>query len=149
MANIIPRSPFFGRMSRLSPFNDLDDWFNNFGMRPYMAEMDAGPLIKVDLSENDQAYTLRAEVPGVKKEDIKVSVDGSLVTISAETRKEKEEKEGEKVICSERYHGVSYRTIGLECDVDEGKSEAKYENGMLELKLPKKSGSRSKQLMVM
>jgi HSP20 family protein len=82
----------------------------------------------------------------MKKEDVKVQVDGNRVSISAETKQEKEEKEGERVICRELYQGSSYRSFTLGSDVDESKSQAKFENGVLELTLPKKNGKTAKQL---
>jgi HSP20 family protein len=91
---------------------------------------------------------VRAEIPGARKEDIKVQVDGNRVTISAETKRDKEEKKGDKVIYRECYEGSSYRSFFLDSDVDEAGADAKYENGMLELTLPKKKGSSAKQVQV-
>lgn len=146
--NIVRRSPVFGDIARLDPFYNIDDWFKNFGMRPFSMEMENAPTIKMDLSENDTAYTVRAEIPGVKKEDVKVQIDGNRVSISAETRQEKEEKKGERVICRECHQGSAYRSFSLSSDVDETKAQAKYQNGTLELTLPKKSGKTSKQIEV-
>ncbi|CAE6718480.1 Hsp20/alpha crystallin family protein [Candidatus Nitrotoga fabula] len=148
MANIVPKSPLFGKIARFDPFPNIDEWFKDFGLRPFSAEMESAPVIKVDVSENDTAYTVRAEIPGVKKEDVKVQVDGNRVSISAETKQEKEEKKDEKVICRECYQGASYRSFSLASEIDESKAEAKYENGILELKLPKKTGKTSKHLEI-
>ncbi|SCY73025.1 heat shock protein Hsp20 [Nitrosospira sp. Nl5] len=146
--NIVRRSPLFGDIARLDPFYNVEDWFKNFGMRPFSMEMENAPTIKMDLSESDTAYTVRAEIPGVKKEDVKVQIDGNRVSISAETKQEKEEKEGERVICRECHQGSTYRSFSLGSDVDETKAEAKYENGTLELTLPKKEGKTSKRIEV-
>ncbi len=116
-------------------------------MRPFSAEGEA-PMIKVDITEDDKAYNVRAEIPGVKKEDVKVQVEGNRVTISCETRQEKEEKEGERVICRELQQGSIYRSFTLASEVDETKAEAKYENGMLELTLPKKEGTSARRIEV-
>ncbi len=132
MVNIVKRSPRLGDIARFDPFTSMEDWFKGFGLRPLFNEMDTAPLIKIDLTENDKTYTIHAEVPGVNKEDIKVQVDGNRVSISAETKKE---KEGERIICRECYQGSSYRSFTLDSDVDETKAEAKYENGVLELPL--------------
>lgn len=150
MANIIQRSPLplVSDMARFDPFADMDDWFRGFGMRPFSMEMDTAPRIKMDLSEDDKAYTVRAQIPGVKKEDVKVQVDGNRVSISAESKQEKEEKEGERVICRECRQGSSYRSFTLDSAVDESQAQAKYENGILELTLPKKNGSAAKQLEI-
>ena len=148
MANITRRSPHSGDISRFDPFYNVEDWFKNFGMRPFSMEMENAPTIKMDLTENDTAYTVRAEIPGVRKEDVKVQIDGNLVSISAETEGEKEEKEGERVICRECHQGSAYRSFSLSSEVDETKAEAKYENGTLELTLPKKSGKTAKRIEV-
>lgn len=104
--------------------------------------------ISVDVNESEKAYTVKAEIPGVTKDDISVAIDGNQVSISAEVKKEKEEKEGEKVLHSERYYGSVYRSFTLPMDVDQSKSEAKYANGVLELTLPKKAGAAAKQLEI-
>ncbi|MDQ3186591.1 MAG: Hsp20/alpha crystallin family protein [Pseudomonadota bacterium] len=148
MANIVRRSPIFGDVARFDPLYNIEDFFKKFGMRPFSTEMENAPTIKMDLSENDTVYTVRAEIPGVKKEDVKVQIDGNRVSISAETRQEKEEKEGERVICRECHQGSIYRSFSLDSDVDEAQAQAKYENGTLELTLPKKIGKTSKQIEV-
>lgn len=148
MVNIVRRSPAVGDVARFDPFANIDDWFKGFGMRPFFSELETSSLIKIDLTENDKAYTIHAEMPGINKEDIKVQVDGNRVSISAETKKEKEEKEGERIICRECYQGSSYRSFALDSDVDETKAEAKYENGMLELTLPKLNGRAAKQITI-
>jgi len=148
MANIIQRSPLLGDVVRFNPFMDVDDLFTNFGMRPFMRDMETAPQIRMDLTENEQSYVVRAEIPGVNKDDIKVSVEGNMVSISAEVKQEKEEKQGEKMLCRERYQGSSYRSFTLACDVDEEKTLAKYDNGVLELTLPKKGGSPHKEITI-
>ena len=102
----------------------------------------------MDLKENDGAYTVHADIPGVKKEDIHVSIEGNQVSISAETRTEKEEKKGEKVLRSERYCGKVERSFTLAHEVDESKSQAKYADGVLELTLPKKAASSARKLAI-
>ncbi len=148
MVNAVRHSPFFSDVTRFDPFIKMDSWLKDFGKRPLMSEMEAGSLIKVDLNESDTAYTIRAEVPGVNKEDIKVQVVGNRVSISAGTKQEKEKKEGERVIRRECYQGSSYRSFNLDNDVDGTNAQAKYENGMLELILPKTNGRAAKQIEV-
>ena len=148
MANITRRSPLFGDITRFDPFAKMDDLLRDFGMRSFLNEMETGSLIKSDLSENDTAYTIRAEIPGVNKEDIKVQVDGNRVFISTETKKEKEEKEGERVIMRECYQGSSYRSFSLDNDVDETKVQANYKDGVLELTLPKTNGRTAKRIEI-
>lgn len=148
MANIIPHSPLLGDVTRFNPFLDVDEWFNGFAMRPFLREMDAKPQIKMDVTENSKAYVVRAEIPGVHKQDIKVAVDGNMVTISAEIKQEKEEMKGEKVLWHERYQGSSYRSFTLASNIDEDKTQAKYDNGILELTLPKKNESPHREILV-
>lgn len=147
MANIARRSPL-GDITRFDPFYNIDDWFKGFGTRPFSMDMETPPQIKIDVTENDSAYTVRAEIPGVKKEDVKVQVEGNRVSISCETKQEKEQKEGERVIYRECNQGSSYRTFTLGSDVDDTKAEAKYENGTLELTLPKKEGKTARRIEV-
>ena len=150
MTNLIKHSPFLGNITRSDPFSNLDDWFNTFWMRRPLSTTDLGDIspIRIDVNENDKTYTIRAEIPGVKKEDVKVQVDGNVVSISAETKQKKEKKENGKVVCSECSQGSSYRSFTLGCNVDEAKSQAKFEDGMLELVLPKKNGAGAKQLKI-
>ncbi|HEU0282398.1 MAG TPA: Hsp20/alpha crystallin family protein [Gallionella sp.] len=134
---------------RYSPADDaFDDLFRGFFMRPVRFEGQPEVQIKMDVSEDDKAYTVHAEIPGVKKEDIHVTIDGNQVAISAEIRNEKEVKEGEKVLRSERYYGKVSRAFTLGQDVDEAAAQAKYNNGVLELRLPKKAASASRKLTV-
>lgn len=147
MANITRFDPF-RELARLEPFGDIDDLFKGFMWRPVIRGLEAEPQIKIDVSENDKAYTVKAEIPGVKKEDIHVSVEGNRVSISAEVKKETEEKEGKKLIRSERYYGKVYRSFSLDQDVDQGTAQAKYADGVLEVTLPKKAGSEAKKIAV-
>jgi HSP20 family protein len=134
-------------LTRYDPFGDLDDMFKGLMLRPVRMEQQV-PQIKMDVKENDAAYVVRADIPGVKKEDIKVDVDGNLVSISAEVKEEKEQKEGGRVIRSERYYGSMSRSFSLGQDVDEKTANAKYADGVLELTLPKKAGSRQAKIVV-
>jgi HSP20 family protein len=105
-------------------------------------------MIGVEVSENEQAYMVRAEIPGVKKEDIKVDVRGNRVSIAAETRRETQEKEGTRLLRSELYYGQQSRSFTLEQDVDETKAEAKYIDGVLELTLPKRAAGGGSKLEI-
>ncbi len=126
----------------------FDDLFRGFFMRPVRYDGQQEIQIKLDVSEDDKAYTVHAEIPGVKKEDIHVTVDGSQVAISAEVKNEKEVKEGEKVLRSERYYGKVSRAFQLDQDVDEAAAQAKYNDGILELRLPKRISAKSKNLTI-
>jgi len=136
-------------VTRYDPFGDLDDMFKGFMLRPVRMEQHVPQMqIKMDVKENDTAYIVRADIPGVKKEDIKVDVDGNVVSISAEVKQEKEQKQGDRVIRSERYYGSMSRSFSLGQDVDEKTAIAKYADGVLELTLPKKAGSRQAKIVV-
>jgi HSP20 family protein len=104
--------------------------------------------IKMDVHEDDAAYTVHAEVPGAKKEEIHVTIDGGTVNISAETRRESEQKDGEKVLRSERYYGKLYRSFSLGQDIDEAGAKARFENGVLTLTLPKKTAAAARKLAI-
>ena len=146
MANLTRYDPF--NLTRFDPFGDIDDLFKGFFVRPFAFEGQQEMQIRMDLKENDNAYTVHADIPGVKREDIHVSIEGNRVSISAETRMEKEEKEGEKVLRSERYVGKVARSFTLAQDVDEARAQAKYSDGVLELTLPKKAVSSARKLAV-
>jgi len=128
--------------------NAFDDLFRGFFMRPVRFEGQQDIQIKLDVSEDDKAYSVHAEIPGVKKEDIHVNIDGSQVAISAEVKNEKEVKEGEKLLRNERYYGTVSRTFVLDQDVDEDMAQAKYTDGVLELHLPKRSSAKSKSITI-
>ncbi len=135
---------------RLDPFQELDDMMRGLVFRPVrMAQAPQIETIRIDATEDDKAYRITADIPGVKKEDIKVSVDGTDVTILAEARSAKEEKEGERVIHSERSYGAMSRTLSLPQPVDETGAEARYENGVLTLTLPKREATTKKKITVM
>jgi len=140
-------------ITRFDPFTSLMNFepFWGVGMpsvRSLSRDLPMAPDIKMDVSEDDKAYHVKAEVPGVKKEDIHVAVEGSMVSISAEVKKEKEDKKGGSMLRSERYYGMQSRSFTLMHEVDETKAEAKCNDGILELTLPKRSGSVTKELRV-
>ena len=133
---------------RSDPFEDL---FRGFFVRPVdfggLTTTEA-PQMRVDVKENPDNYEVHAELPGMKKEDIHVHIDGPVVSISAERKQEKEEKEGERVLRSERYYGKVSRSFQLGQDIDEGKASAKFTDGVLTLTLPKKAEAQAKRLSI-
>jgi HSP20 family protein len=138
-------------LTRYSPFDEaFDDIFKGFFVRPVAFEGNAQPQvsIRMDVSENENAYVVHADIPGVKKDDIHVTIEGNQVAISAETKNVREQKEGEKVLRSERSYGKAYRAFTLAQDVDEAGAEAKYVDGVLELTLPKKAATSAKRLSI-
>jgi len=139
-------------VTRFDPFNDLvDDLFKGFFVRPLAYEGRAGeaaPRMKVDVAETNGAYTVTAELAGVKKEDIQVTIDGAQVTLAAEVKREKEASRDERALHTERVYGSVSRSFTLPQEVDEGKAEAKFRDGVLELKLPKKAAAARKQISI-
>ena len=139
-------------ITRYDPFNDLvDDIFKGFLVRPVAYEggaREALPRVKVDVAEKNGAYKVTAELPGVKKEDIQVSVDGPQVTLSAEVKQEKEATQDERVLHTERVLGKVTRSFTLPQEVDETKAEAKFRDGVLELTLPKMAAAQRKQISI-
>jgi HSP20 family protein len=137
-------------ITRYDPFNELDDMFKGLFVRPMRFDLDLAPQMrmKIDVTKADDTYTVKADIPGVKKDDIQVSVDGNEVTISGEIKKETEEKKGEEVLRSERYYGKISRSFTLPHDVDETKVVAKYADGVLKLTLPLKGKSASRKITV-
>jgi HSP20 family protein len=129
----------------------FDDFFKDiapgFYVRPLHGDGVPTPSqIKVDVKETDGGYTVQAEVPGVPKEDIHVSIEGNVVSLRAEVRQHDQKTEGEKVLRSERYFGSVARSFQLPADVDAAQAKAKYDNGVLTLTLPKKQGGNAQRL---
>ena len=136
-------------ITRFNPFDDaIYDLFRGYFVHPVSYDGPVAAQFRVDVSENEQAYTLRAEIPGVKKEDINVTIDGDTVAIGAEVKHEKEVKNGDRVLRSERYHGKVYRAFTLGQAVEEAGTSARYENGVLELTLPKKAAAQAKRVTI-
>lgn len=116
-------------------------------MAPVLRNLEQAPRMMVDIEENDQAYILRADVPGANREDIAVTVDGNTVTIAADVVQEQTDQRGDMLL-SERVYGEEYRVFTLPQEVDESKAEARVENGILVLTLPKKTGGGAKKLNI-
>jgi len=142
MANQIIRShPLFDDFLR--------DFSPGFFVRPLHGEpLPSAGQIRIDVKESDGAYTVHAELPGVPKEDIQVSIDGGVVTLRAEIRQHDSQGSGDKVLHSERYYGEVARSLQLPQDIDQAAAKAKYDNGVLTLILPKKQASGSQRLKI-
>ena len=131
----------------------FDDFFKDFAPAFYVRPLHGDALpepsqIKIDVKEDDSAYTVHAEVPGVPKEDINVSIDGNVVSLRAEVRQHDQKKEGEKLLRSERYYGAVARSFQLPVEVDAAQARARYDNGVLVLTLPKKQGNKTQRLAI-
>lgn len=125
-----------------------DELFRGF-FKPVRMEGAPSPVtIKMDVRETENGYVVHSEMPGVKKEDIDVAIERNQVTITAEVKQEREKKEGDRMLRNERYFGNIYRSFTLPVELDESACEAKYENGVLELKLVKKAAAPGKRLAI-
>lgn len=157
MNNIIRRNPSalsayrprslddqFGRLVE----NMFEDMFAPFGqaLSPFATEGTVSPRLNV--SETEQAFEVQAELPGVKKEDVKVAIENQRVTIEGESKRESERREGENILYSERSANRFMRSFLLPVEVDEGSAEARMENGILTLTLPKKQGSAATRIAI-
>ncbi|HEY5324118.1 MAG TPA: Hsp20/alpha crystallin family protein [Caldimonas sp.] len=133
-------------LTRLDRFEDLMPEFFRRISRP-LAVAEPGD-IRLDVTENDKDYQVRAEIPGAKKEDMRVHVDGNFVSISAEVRKDKEEKSGGRVLVRESYYGRVSRGFSLAHEIDDKAVAAKLEDGVLKLTLPKREGSGARTIPI-
>ena len=140
-------------MLNITRFNPLEAAFENMPRgipvwlpNPEMREPAPTPL-RMDVTENDKEYRVLAELPGVKKEEINITISGNQVAVSAEVKLEKDVNNGE-TLCAERYYGKIQRAFALGQEVDEATAEAKYNDGVLELTLPKKTAAAAKRVAV-
>ncbi len=144
MANISRFDP------RADVFGDLvDDLFKGFLVRPMYTEGRESPArVRVDVTESNGGYLVHAELPGAKKEDIQLTIDGAQVTLAAEVKREKNVAEGERVLHTERMYGKVSRSFTLPQEIDEAAAQAKFADGVLELMLPKKAAAARKQISI-
>ncbi|MBI2746743.1 MAG: Hsp20/alpha crystallin family protein [Burkholderiales bacterium] len=131
----------------------FDDFFRDVAPGFYVKPLHGDPLpnpgqIRMDVKENGEAYTVSAEIPGVRKEDIHVTIEGGMVMVRADVKQEDSQTQDDKLLRSERYFGSVSRGIQLPQDVDQGQAKAKYDNGVLTLTLPKKQGKGGQKLRI-
>jgi HSP20 family protein len=133
---------------RYEPFDDrFEDLFRSF-LRPRVSrEQGAAQQTRIDVTEDENKYVVQAEIPGTKKEDINVSIDGNQVSIAAEVKRENTKEDG-KVLRTERYFGKTYRSFVLGQEVDKETAQARYADGVLELTLPKKAAPTTHKLTI-
>ncbi|HKU43535.1 MAG TPA: Hsp20/alpha crystallin family protein [Polyangiales bacterium] len=142
---------------RWDPFRELEDVSDRlnrvFGRWPLAREKDKDAMIAfdwapaVDISENNEEFILKAELPGVNKDDVKVAVEDGVVRIEGERKQEKEEKD-KKFHRIERSYGSFMRTFGLPGNIDEAKIQAQFKEGVLTVRLPKSSAAKPKAIEV-
>jgi HSP20 family protein len=137
-----------------NPFREIEDMFERYnrsigwphrGSQEIMASGDWSP--RVDIAETDNEFIIKAEVPEIKKEDVKVTVDNGVLNIRGERKQEKEEK-NKKFHRIERYYGSFSRTFTLPDNVDEKNIEASFKDGMLNLQIPKVEKAKPKAIDV-
>ena len=147
MSNLTRYDPF-QEFGRLAPFHETDGFFNLPWLRKMVRDLPAEPTIKLDVAEDEKAYTVKAEMPGVKKEDIDVQVDGPRVSLTAEVKRAKEERKDEAFVHRERYYGKQFRSFTLGQDIDPAAVQAKFEDGVLSLTLPKAGNGSKKKIAI-
>ncbi len=148
MTNLTRLDPF-AELARFDPMWDVDDVISRFMLRPFLRSgLEMEPQIRMDVKEMDNQYLVNAEIPGVKKDDIHVTIDGSRVSITAEVKQEKETREGERMVRSERCYGLASRSFSLGTEIEQTQVKAKYDCGVLELTLPKKAASMQKEITI-
>lgn len=136
-------------MSNVSRYSPIDELFRGFFVKPMDLPQGTVPQqIKLDVKEQAEAYLVHAEIPGAKKEDIHVEIEGNQVVIRSEVKQEKDVKDGERLLRSERYFGEVSRSFQLAHDLDEARSTASFTDGVLTLSLPKKAAASGKRLTI-
>ena len=140
------------RIQLYDPFADapFEDILRSF-LRPARNERSGQHTqqsFHLDVIEDDKSYVVTADLPGVTKDDIQVTIDGNQVTIAAEVKRNVERKEGERALHVERYVGQLFRTFTLPTEIDESASEARFENGVLELRLAKRTPQAGRKLSI-
>ncbi|KAA3652592.1 MAG: Hsp20/alpha crystallin family protein [Proteobacteria bacterium] len=137
-------------MSNITRHDPFEDFFRGFFVRPveYGGNTAEAPQMRVDVKESPEGYAVHAELPGVAKDNIHVHIDGPVVSITAERKQQSEQKDGERVLRTERYYGKVSRSFQLGQDVDESRAAAKFVDGVLELTLPKKAAVQAKRLTI-
>ena len=129
------------------PFTDLEDLFRGFDTRSLARPYEKTLEMRMDVHEDDKAYRIAVDMPGVKKEDIDVAVEGNQVTISAEVKHEMS-RDTEKEVHRERFAGKAFRSFSLPVEVDSSKANAHYDGGVLNLTLPKKGDTQARRISI-
>lgn len=141
MSNLTLSDPFL-----IDPFESA--WRRFF--TPSLLETQMPPLrMPVDVAERDGTYEIKADLPGLSKDEINVRIDGNLVQIDAQAAQAKDEKaSNDKILRCERFRGTISRTFSMAEDIDDANVQAKYVDGVLILELPKKPSSAFKKITV-
>lgn len=156
--NIIRRAPSALAGNRPGAMNDqfgrlvenmFEELLTPFTQGSSLSQWPAEALSpRLNATESDKAFEVQAELPGVKKEDVKVGIERQRVTIEAESKREQEQREGETLLYTERSASRFVRSFMLPVEVDDASAEARMENGILTLILPKKQGREAKRITI-
>lgn len=134
--------PFYSLQREMNSL--FDNFFRGFGVAPRgLTSVMAGFTPSIDVKENGKEYIIKAELPGVEEKDIDVTVTGDAVTITGEKREEKEDKD-KNYYCMERSYGSFSRVIPLDAEIVADKAEARFKNGILDIKIPKDQSAKTK-----
>jgi len=143
------------KLAKWDPFHEVDelldrysrpsDWPFRGGRDVSVRDADWAP--RVDISETDDNFCIKAEVPGIKREDVKINIEDHVLSIHGENEQVKEE-EGEQFHRVERYYGSFRRSFTLPENVDEEKIEANFKDGLLTLTIPKTEAAKPKSIEV-
>lgn len=140
----------------VGPFDEMERWFDDFfsrrWLRPWRWETRFPETLslsmpKVDVVDRPNEVVVRAEVPGVDKKDVQVSVSGNMLTIRGESKKEVKEEKGD-YYRAELTRGSFSRTLALPAEVDDSKTKASMKDGMLELTLPKVEKAKRRSIKI-
>ena len=141
-------------MLNITRFNPLEETFENLfrGVPVWLPSPERRALaptqFRMDVTENDKEYLVLAEMPGVKKEEISITINGNEVAVSAEVKHEKVVKNGDTVLCAERYYGTIKRQFSLGQEVDEASAQAKYNDGVLQVTARRRESAKPKQIAI-
>lgn len=141
---LVPVSHESRQLSRL--FDDTLERF--FGPLGSGSEAGAPRSPALDVAESESAFTVKLEVPGVAKEDVKVSIDGRNVTVQAQSQHSEERNDGDRIVYRERSLGSYARSFRLPVEVEQAEANAKLDNGVLTLTLPKRNVRTAAQITV-
>jgi HSP20 family protein len=140
---IVPLTRESRQLSRL-----FDDTFDRVFGPVAGSDANAPRTPALDVAESERAYTVKLEMPGVAKEDVKVSVEGKQVTVQAQSERTDERKEGDRIVYRERALTSYARSFSLPLEVDQAEAGAKLEHGVLTLTLPKRGARSAAQITI-
>jgi len=146
MSNLVPFEPFRESLSLREAMNRL---FEESFLRPGVFESEnTAVLAPIDVYETKDNIVLKAAVPGLKPEDLDISITGDVLTIKGEYKAEEQVEEGRSYLRQERRYGSFARQLALPTAVDTNTVTATFENGILTLEMPKKEAVRPKSVKI-